>query len=184
MMVLEPERAYGAAKGLLDGIARELNVELQVKPAALTAYAAGRSGEVWLGDVKIGTIGQLHPSRLKAMKLEGEAAYFEVELTPLMEASGTREYVVPSAFPTTLRDLALLVPVTVTWQELREAAANWDVNFVDDYYGAELPENMKSITIRLRLSLPDRTPTEAEASDLEEAVLTALKRKLGAQRRA
>jgi len=36
---------------------------------------------------------------------------------------------------------------------------------------------MKGLTIRLRLSLPDRTPTEVEAAELEQAVLARLRHK-------
>jgi phenylalanyl-tRNA synthetase beta subunit len=184
LTVLEPRGGYAAAKGLLDAVAHDLNVDLEVRPAELSGYAPGRAGEVYLGDTFVGSIGQLHPSRVKAMKIEGEVAYFEVELSPLIKASTTRPYTVASAYPTIDRDLALLVPVAVTWQQVRETTAKWDVNFVSDYYGTELPQGHKSLTIRLRLTLPDRTPTEAEATELEAKVLVTLTRKLGAQRRA
>ncbi len=182
--VLEPEGAYMAAKGLLDEVAKVLNVGLVVRPADLGPYAPGRCAEVWLGDVRLGEIGQLHPAHVRELKLDGEVAYFELDLTPLMLASKARAYVAPSAFPTMWRDVALLVPQDVTWQTLEAATERWEVSFVGDYYGAELPEGMKGMTIRVHLSFPDRTPTEAEALELEESILARLRNKFGAQRRS
>lgn len=185
LTVLEPAGAYSVAKGLLDAVARELGVELRVQPVgSASVYAPGRFGEIWLDNKRIGGIGQLHPLRVAAAKLDGEAAHFEVDLTSLMAASRTRPYVPAAAFPTTERDLALAVPQDVTWQAVREATTKWDVSFVSDYYGAGLPEGHKGLTIRLKLAFPDRTPTEAEAAELEAAVLARLQRKLGASRRS
>jgi phenylalanyl-tRNA synthetase beta chain len=181
--VLELDSAYRAVKGMLDQISRSLNLDLVVRPASGGVYAPGRYGEVWLGDVRVGGIGQLHPTRVRAMKIDGEVAHFELDLTPLMMAATTRPYAPVSAFPTTLRDVTLLLPKDITWQAVREATDGWDVAFVGDYYGSELPAGMKGMTIRLRLSLPDRTPTEAEASELEGAVLLRLRHKFDVQLR-
>jgi len=158
-------------------------VELTIRAASAEQYAPGRYGEVWLGKDKIGGIGQLHPKRLRALKLEGEAAHFEVDLTPLMAASTTKPYVPVSLYPTIVRDLAILVPLKVTWEDVRSATTAWDVAFVGDYYGPELPSGMKSLTIRLTLALPDRTPTEALGIELEESILARLSHKLGATAR-
>lgn len=181
--VYEPEMSYKIIKGILDAVSNELDLYLIVKPIDLPVYAPGRSGEIWLGELRIGSIGQLHPRRLRAMKLDGEAAFLELDLQILVGASSTRPYSPKSPFPTTQRDIALLVPLNVTWQSVREVTASWDVMFVSDYYSSELPNGMKGLTIRLTLALPDRTPTETEAAALEQTVMARLKRKLGAERR-
>jgi phenylalanyl-tRNA synthetase beta chain len=184
IMLSEPVAAYNVLKGLLDALAAELNVAIVVKPDNLDPYAPGRSGSLWLGNLKIGTIGQLHPRRLRDLKIEGEAAYFELDLTPLIDATAPRAYKPLSAYPAIKRDLALLLPKNVLWQAVREATANWNVEFVSDYYSVQLPTGTKGMTIRLILALPNRTPTEAEATELEYAVLAKLERTLGAKRRA
>lgn len=181
--VLDSDSAYRIAKGVLDTLARELGVELVVRPAMSRQYAPGRYGEILLRGVIIGGVGQLHPDRSLALKLEGEVAHFELDLAALMASSQTRPYSPLSPFPTTERDLALILPNEVTWQMVRDAAADWDVSFVGDYYGKGLPEGHRALTIRLRLAFPDRTPTEVEAAELEASVFTRLQRKLGAQKR-
>lgn len=174
LTVLDPAAAYATAKGILDGVAAELNVDLVVRPGAQEPYAPGRYGEIWLGEVQVGGIGQLHPDLMRRIKIDSEAAYAELDLTTLLLAATTRHYSVQSAFPTIVRDVTGVLPQTVTWQAVKEATAEWDASFVGDYHGPELPAGMKRMTIRLRLSLPDRTPTDAEASELEETVLRRL----------
>ena len=184
LMVCELESVYSRAKGILDGIAAALNVDLAVRSdESSDVYAPGRYGTIWLGDERIGGIGQIHPARVHLMKVEGEVAYFEVDLMTLIDASKTKAYVGRSSFPTISRDVALLVPVGVGWQDIREATSGWDVEFVGDYYGQGLPPGMRGMTIRLTLALPDRTPTEPEARELEESVLSRLAHKYGVQRR-
>jgi phenylalanyl-tRNA synthetase beta chain len=181
--VLEPEAAYAVAKGILDSIADELNLDLVVRPAQAGSFAAGRYGEVLLDGVRVGGIGQLHPGVVRGMKLDGESAHFELDLTPLVAASTSRVYSPRSPFPTISRDVSLEVPLDVSWQAVKDATVGWDVVYVGDYFGPGLAEGKKGMTIRLKLSLPDRTPTEAEASELEEAVLARLRHKFALRRR-
>jgi phenylalanyl-tRNA synthetase beta chain len=181
--VLEQESAYAVAKGMLDKLAAELGAVVTVRPAQLSGYASGRYGEVWAGKERIGGIGQLEPSLVRALKLDGEAAHLELDVAGLMAAGATRAYSARSAFPSIARDLTLILPEDVLWQSVKDACEGWDVVFVSDYYGSELAAGTKGLTVRLTLTYPDRTPTEAEAADLEEAVFTRLRHKFGAQRR-
>ena len=112
-------KAARRARDLWAGV----NAGVEGGPAASRPLAPGRAGEIWAHGQKIGAIGQLHPARAKAMKLDGEAAYLEIELTPLMEASSPRAYEAATAYPTHERDIALLLPVSGTWQEGGDGAA-------------------------------------------------------------
>jgi phenylalanyl-tRNA synthetase beta chain len=175
--------AYSAAKGILDALARELNLELRMEPDALPAYAPGRCAQVQFGGKSVGVIGQIHPELLRGLKLDGEAAHVELDLAPLLEASTAPRAVPAQRFPAIRRDLAVLVPTDVNWQMVHDVLAGLDAAFVSDYAGGELPTGYKGMTVRLTLSHPERTPTEAEAVDLEKRSLKLLERKLGAKPR-
>ena len=109
--------------------------------------------------------------------------YFEVELDALLEAAKPRTFAGLSKYPSTTRDITVLVPESVSWQIVGEALRGFDVRFVDDYYGDEIPAGHKSLTLRLTLTDPARTPTEAQAAELEKKVRFRLERKLGAKLR-
>jgi phenylalanyl-tRNA synthetase beta chain len=178
-LVLAPEHAYRRAKGLLDTLARQLGIpDLTVAPAAHDWYAPGRGGSVRLGDQEIGTIGQLHPRLLRAHKLPGEAAHFELGLDALVQAARPSQFSGLRRFPAITRDIALVVPHTLTWLEIKQVLSGYDVEFVEDYYGKGVPEGQRSLTIRLTLALPDRTPTESEAHEFTDKILHRLERKL------
>jgi phenylalanyl-tRNA synthetase beta chain len=71
----------------------------------------------------------------------------------------------------------------VSWQAVADVLENHRVEFVAEYRGKEIPEGYRSLTLRFTLANPDRTPTEAEASELESTLLSRLERKFGAKRR-
>ena len=182
--LLEPAGAYSSLKGIWDAIIADLNVDVAICSAVSPPYAPGRVGELRLGDVQIGIIGQLHPNTLASIKVEGEVAYLEVDLSPIIKAAGVQTYRGMDMFPATYRDVTVVLPALTTWTQVRAVTAQWDVTFVTDYYSRDLPEGMKSLTIRLKLVLPDRTPTEAEAAELEVAVMAQLSSKFGAKLRS
>ncbi len=183
VMMRRPERAYGAVKGVLDAVGRELNVELVVEPADLAEYAPGRGGVVKLEGMAVGRIGQLRPELLDRLKVAGEAAYVEVDMQTLLDRSGTRRFGGVERFPSIKRDLTVVVPVSVSWQMVVDVLAPQTAGFVGDYYGDDLPEGHKGLTLRLEVTHPERTPTEVEASELEARVFGLLERRLGAKRR-
>ena len=85
------------------------------------------------------------------------------------------------------RDLAVILPMSVSWQEVHEALtglASVGVSFVSDFYGEGVPDGSKSLALRLHISHTDRTPTDAEAIDVERKALAILKRKFGAEQRS
>jgi phenylalanyl-tRNA synthetase beta chain len=181
--LVSPDAALSRLKGVVDGLARELNLDVKVEPAKAKIFAPGRYGEVKLGSKSIGGLGQVHPERVRASKLDSEVAYAEFDLAPLVEAASARQFQGLPRFPVIQRDLTVLVPVETTWREVTGALGDQAVEFVGYYYGSELPNGFKGLTVRLTLSNPDRTPTEPEAAEMETSVWRRLERKLGARQR-
>jgi phenylalanyl-tRNA synthetase beta subunit len=181
--LVRPESALAHLKGILDALARELNLELNVTPGRSEGFAPGRYGEVRLGSKRLGGFGQVHPEKARALKLDGELVYAELDLTPLVMEASARQFQGVPRFPVIQRDVTLLLPVPTTWRQVVEALEPQPVDFVSYYHGRELPDGFKGLTLRLTLSNPDRTPTEPEAADLEASIVRRLERKLGAQRR-
>jgi phenylalanyl-tRNA synthetase beta chain len=184
--IYRPEESYACAKGILDALAVELNVDLRVEPQTETEFAPGRSGVVRLDGRTVGRIGQVHPEQVRQLKCDGEVAYFELDLASLVDESATRQFSGVARFPQTARDVAVIVPTAVTWQMVADTLGgvpNTQLAFVSEYYGEGVPAGHRSLALRLTLSHPDRTPTEAEAAELEMRVRHILERKLGAQPR-
>jgi phenylalanyl-tRNA synthetase beta chain len=178
-MVVDEAHSYRKLKGILDAVAHEVHVQLSYSPVALDVYAPGRLAEVRLDGRLLGVIGQLHPGVVQTYKIPGEAAAFEIDLEPLLAAAKPRQFRGLKRFPVIRRDVALLVPRAVTWQAIQEALTDFEVEHLGDYVGEDIPVGQRGSTIRIIVSEPNRTPTEAEAVELESRVLSILKRTLG-----
>jgi phenylalanyl-tRNA synthetase beta subunit len=188
VLMTRREGAYRAVKGVLDALAAELAVELEivVVDAGEGVCAPGRRAEVRLAGKSVGWIGQLAPELGRRQKLVGEAGYLELDLAALVGEARNRQAVMPGRFPGTQRDLAAVVPVEVSWAQVQVAladVANTRVEFVNDYYGNDVPAGRKSLAVRLHLAFADRTPTEKDAVAAEKAAWHILERKFDASRR-
>jgi phenylalanyl-tRNA synthetase beta chain len=172
--------SYFGAKGILDAIAREFSIKLTFRPQNRKPFATGRCADVLLGDVNIGVIGQIHPGLLADLKIGGEAAFFEVDADRIFDSARPKQFTSPGRYPSISRDLSILVPEALTWQEVADVTKRYDAEYVEQYYGQELPDGFKSMTLRVTLTRDDRTPTESEANLLEAEVMKVLAEKVGA----
>ena len=108
-------------KGDLEALAAASGARLIFRPSQVASGHPGRSADILRVDgdaeVVIGWIGQLHPRLQKALDLDAPVVAFEVELAPLQRralpaAAGL------SPYPSVRRDLAFVVPETVSWAAL------------------------------------------------------------------
>jgi phenylalanyl-tRNA synthetase beta chain len=113
---------------------------------------------------------------------------FEVELdTSARPAPRVRALPVT---PASERDLALLVPESVTAaateQDIRAAAGPLleRLEVLDEYRGSSLAAGVRSVAFRLTFRAPDRTLSADEVDKAEARVLKSLETNLGIRRRA
>jgi phenylalanyl-tRNA synthetase beta chain len=176
---------YRAAKAALDRLAQELNLEPELRPnfklKAITHPT--QAAAIRLNDRSVGFVARLHPSVVEAHKLGGEVGYLEVDWQALVAAMRPRTHRQISRFPAVRRDLAILVDRHITWQQVQQELKDYQVEFVSDYYGQDLPADTKSLAIRLTLQESDRTLTDAEADHAASAAMAILKQRLQARPR-
>lgn len=171
IMVARPDDSYRRLKGLLDALSRELNVPLSVIPVAGSgALATGRTAQISLARTVIGTIGQLDPAVLRPLKVTGEASHVEIDIEALLEAARPRQFAGLSRFPGTSRDITVELGNDISWTQVHTALKGLHhatVAHIGDYAGPNVPADRRSLTLRLTLSYPDRTPTDKEAARME-----------------
>ena len=184
-----PSRAvdYFDVKGDVDALLKGTHIARYV---AFTSGAApiylhpGRSAQVFLGELAIGVIGQLHPALIKALDLRGAPVVFELDLaavrdTDLPKAQGL------SKFPSSRRDLAVVLNEAVSFDALKACAITAAgemlsaLDCFDVYRGAGLPEGCKSLAISLILQDFSRTLAEEEVEASVQRVIAAVAADLG-----
>lgn len=167
-------------------------------PAVHPAMHPGRCASVALDGQCVGFVGELHPKWCQTYDLAQVPVMFELELDAVLQ--GVLPVFKPvGKFQPVERDIAVLVPETVTHKALLQAiwaapAAGLlrDATLFDIYRPKPTPEAgktelavpLKSMAVRLTLNSEEATLTDEQIDVAVQAVLTSLRDSLGARQRA
>ncbi len=166
-----------AAKGALESLAEGLGADLTLRPAAFDDLHPGVSAEILWQGTPVGRFGRLHPEVAAAWGC-GDVVVAELRLP--LEARPPRLHELPRQ-PYAERDLAVVLPVDVTYAELqaRCAAAAGprlvELFAFDVYQGPQVEAGHKSVALRFRFRHPDRALTDAEVDADMAAIMAALR---------
>ncbi len=139
----------------------------------------------------IGLAGQLWPAEARALDASAPVVFAELDLAALdkaQTASGPKKYREIARFPSTTRDIALLVPLTLAHariavtlsdakEPLLESVEIFDV--FTDRTGAKVPADKKSLAYSLTYRATDRTLTADEVNAAHARLKERLKSNLG-----
>ena len=148
----------------------------------------GASAIVYLDGKQAGWCGAVHPNVLKAFEIKNTVFAFEIDLDALL----TRD--IPfakeiSRFPSVRRDIAVMLPVDVTYVKVKEclteAAGPYleSVNVFDVYQGDNLKDGYKSLAIGLIFNNVSSTLRDEDVDPAIKGVIDRLEQRLGAQLR-
>lgn len=155
--------------------------KVYVKADDVNYLHPGRSAHVYYGDIKIATIGQVHPLVSKNYGITDDVYIAELDLTTLMEIPTDIEiYKSINRFPTSARDISLIVDKKVQSGDIvniikRAGGSNLrKVSIFDIYEGNQIEEGKRSISYSLVFQANDRTLKEDEVSESMEKILNKL----------
>ena len=173
---------FFAAKGYLEVVFERLGLEEKVtyKKSTLEGMHPGRFAEVYLGEKRIGFIGEVHPQ--VADKLGLNTTYvFEINLDEVISESKVKpKYEEVTKYPEITRDIAMLVDVKDEYQNIYNVIESvnskliTNVELFDLYAGAELLAGKKSLALTITYSDKQKTLTDEEVTAVHEKVLVAL----------
>jgi phenylalanyl-tRNA synthetase beta chain len=177
-------------------------LSLKADAEALMHALTGRRDFEYAPDVRNGA----HPGKTAAMLLDGREVAIVCQVDPRMQAAFDVQlpaygcwiylervpeyrwplYHAPSKYPSTYRDLALVCGVDTAAAVVEKTIARsigslcTGVRTFDEYYGAQVPADKKSLAVRVTLQRMDTTITDEEADTAIEKALKALSDELGA----
>lgn len=159
-------------------VAGVLAVPLTVVAGSHQSLHPGRTAELRVGDRSVGFAGELLPSLALELDLPRVVGVLELDLDALIELGARQIAATPiSSFPAATQDVSLVVAVEVAAGELlavlREGAGQLleHAALTDDYRGPGVEPGTKSLTYALRFRAPDRTLTQAEATEAKTAAV-------------
>ncbi|MGD8860356.1 MAG: phenylalanine--tRNA ligase subunit beta, partial [Myxococcales bacterium] len=149
-----------------------------------------RRARVLLGELAIGSVGELHPDVAEALELEGRPIYAALDAVALRDAAralgAVQAHDLPR-FPAVTRDVAVVVEEAQLAAEvasaLHEAAGPKAeaVRLFDIYRGDQVPDGHKSLAFRVVYRDPDATLTDKAVDKLHARVLKAAEQRFGAE---
>lgn len=165
-----------AAAGVTDAV---------YKPSSRAALVPGRRACVEYDGQRIAEFGVVAPEIAARWGLPAATALFEIRLDALPERPAAQAGPVPR-FPVVRRDLALVVPATVSAAALVEAVGRFGgprlaaVRIFDTYTGVGIPSGARSIAMGLIFRDLSRTLTDGEVDQAVSAIMTGLAEEMGA----
>ncbi|MDR0446837.1 MAG: phenylalanine--tRNA ligase subunit beta [Oscillospiraceae bacterium] len=176
----------GAALALLDAL-RISDTDVELRPRSdLPSYHPGRCADIYIGDEKIGVLGQVHPAVADNYDLP-ETYAAELDFNLIFAHRGAEPTFAPlPRYPAVERDIAVVCAVDVTVAELTAlikrggGAYLREADLFDIYTGAPIPEGKKSAAFSLRFRSDEATLTDEDADGAVRSILALLESELGA----
>lgn len=183
----------GLAQGYVAALLQRVGVVASFAPFTKEAHAdaflhPGLRSRVVVGGEHAGWVGIVHPTVAGEFDVADPVLAAEISIDRVVAAlpSGQAMYRAISGFPAVRQDLAIVVSADVLAGDLVEAARTAGGDLVeqvtpfDRYEGGHLAEGTYSLALRIVLRSPDRTLTDDDATQVREAIVSALGSQFGA----
>jgi phenylalanyl-tRNA synthetase beta chain len=167
---------FYVVKGMLQKLAHTLGATVSFEPRETSYLHPGVSASVLWNGHDIGSLGQLHPEIASRYEL-GTTYIAELSL-PLPKSQLKFSDIVRQ--PHAERDVAVIVPKDVTYASLEQLVSQAagerleSVRPFDVYQGPPIPDDKKSLALRLWFRHPERALREDELEGFMENIISAL----------
>ena len=171
-------------KGIVEDLCDYFNTEaLRCEPLTNgLQYHPGRAATLYVGDVCIGTMGELLPKIVSNFNIKEKVTVAQISVESLYAVKGeTKRFTPLPKFPALTRDLALVVdldtPSSALEKLIRDACSDIleSISVFDVYTGDKVEKGKKSIAYSLKLRHTDRTLKDDEADEAINKALENLK---------
>lgn len=181
----------------LKGVIEAILVGLHIRSAAYersqhSSFHPGRSAELRINGVSIGSFGELHPLVARAFDLEGQVVLVaELDLHRLFDQAPDRHAVRPLPItPAILEDLALVVseetPAAAVEALIRKSGGDLlkDLRLFDVYRGPSIAPGHKSLAYSLTYQTDEKTLKDKDVEKIRRRIIATAERELNAKLRA
>ncbi len=156
------------------------SARIRYERSTLSFLHPGQSAELYIDDVYVGWLGQLHPNTAKQLDLP-TTWVAQLSLAPLLTIAREQHAITtPSKFPQVRRDIAILVDSDISLQTLettvRAAAGDLliDLWLFDVYQGDKVPEGQRSLAFALIWQDSTQTLSDEAVKTATDKVVQAL----------
>ncbi|MDZ4768196.1 MAG: phenylalanine--tRNA ligase subunit beta [Chloroflexota bacterium] len=177
-------------KGAVEGLIAGLHIgSAHYTRAQHSSFHPGRSAALVIGERTIGVFGELHPLIAERFGMsEAPVLMAEFDLDLLISANKLRDFPVRALpqTPPVLQDMALIVPDTVTTEQVEAVIRQTGgaivkaVRLFDVYTGEPIAAGSKSLAFALTYQTDERTLSDKDVAPIHAAIARACATQLGA----
>ena len=187
MLTILDKRGAEYARGALAEVFKVLRVEnfpgLELKIEDNAKCSSGEAVGIYLQGEKLGYAGMISEELVKRHDLTGKAGILEVDFEKIVELPRSdRVYKDLPRFPGIRRDIALVVPETITWLDIEKVIAEIglpeDLRLESIYRGKGLQPGEKSVAFSFMYRNSERSLTDAEANTACDELVKHLTEKI------
>ena len=181
-------------KGVAEGLLSHLGLAVDFEKSSDKGLHPVRQAAIVLQlqdgpKVNIGVFGEVHPKVADAFEIAGPVGLFEINVTTLLPFAVSHKMFQPiPRFPSTVRDMALVVDIGITNQRILDIIKGFslisEAVLFDVYSGKQVAADKKSLAYRLVYQSPTHTLTDEDVNKVQEQILNRLMKELGATLRS
>ena len=182
--------SFADLKGLVQQIFVRLKIDITAEKAANNAnYTDGI--EIFNNEISLGTIGIIDKKLAKKIGVSQEVYFAQLNWDAILTLANNQKlsYKEISKFPSSRRDLALLLDTAVKYEELYHAARSVktnllkDINLFDVYEGDKLPTGKKSYALSFMITDENKTLSDQEIDGVMNKLIKVYQQQFNAELR-
>jgi len=194
----EPARAidFYYVKGIMDSLLRELGIyhqyqkEIGMEKSSHFLLEDRISNKIMVDKEHLGDFGELIRTVSRKMEFSDKVYIFELDFDKLCKfIEMKRKYKKMSRFPWVSRDIALVAPEGLTFEEIcvkikaLGGEVVQDVKLFDLYLGEQIESGKRGLACKVIYQSMDRTLRDEEVNNLHMKIVEALEKDLGVRAR-
>ena len=162
------------AKGIVEGLLKQTGIAVKFEKSTDGNLHPDNQAAIMADGKQIGVVGELHPSVKEHFEIPAKVYLFEVNLPLLLPLIKDKAYRPIPKFPATVRDIALVVDIGVTHQQILDTMKGFslvnDVALFDVYAGEQVLAGKKSMAYRLTFRSSDKlSPTSRSTASSRQS---------------
>ncbi len=173
------------AKGIAENLLQSVGLSPKFEKGTDAGLHPNKQAVISVEGKKVGVVGELHPKVLSAFEITEPVYLLEADLKTLAPLTTVhKEYQPIPRFPSIVRDMALIVNLTVNNENITSLVRQFPLvegaEIFDVYSGGQVPPDKKSLAYHVSYRSPTHTLTDEEVNQIEQQILNRLNVELGA----
>ncbi|MFA6252503.1 MAG: phenylalanine--tRNA ligase subunit beta [Candidatus Paceibacterota bacterium] len=190
---IEREQQFLRLKGEIEYLLTQLGIKKAeyIRLGGDTIWNDKNSLEIFCNKTKVGIFGQISEDAAEIMQIPEDSMIFDFDFDEIQkECSEEKEYKKVSFHPAAYRDISGIINDSIDNQKLIEEIENIEKQeeisvsvAILDIYKNNLPNNKKSITLKVTLEHSEKTLNTEEIEEIIKKIISCLSDKFGWEER-